>query len=48
MPMPVALSMAQTLFSIALGVVAIIITAFAVYVISTALWSDRWVRRTSK
>ncbi len=43
--MPVALSMAQTLFSIALGVVAVIIAAFAVYVVSTVLWSDRWVRR---
>ncbi len=43
--MPVALSLAQTLFSIALGVVAVIIMAFAVYVVSTVLWSDRWVRR---
>jgi len=43
--MPVALSTAQTLFSIALGVVALIITGFAVYVLSTVLWADRWVRR---
>jgi len=43
--MPVALSTAQTLFSIALAVVALVITGFAVYVLSTVLWADRWVRR---
>lgn len=43
-----ALVMAQTLFVIALGVVAAIITAFAVYVVSTTVWADRWFRRTSK
>ncbi len=46
--MPVALSMAQTIFSIALGVVAVIIVAFTVYVVSTVVWSDRWVKRASK
>jgi hypothetical protein len=46
--MPVALSMAQTLFSIALGVITIAITAFAAYVVSTVVWSDRWVRRMPK
>ena len=45
--MPVALSTAQTLFAIALGVVTLIITGFAVYVLSTVLWADRWVRRRS-
>ena len=44
----VALSMAQTFFAIALGVVAVIITAFAAYVVSTTVWADRWVRRSSK
>ena len=44
-PMPVALSTAQTLFTIALAVVALAITAFAVYVVSTVVWADRWVRR---
>ncbi len=46
--MPVALSTAQTLFSIALGVIALAITAFAVYVVSTTMWADRWVRRSGK
>ena len=45
--MPVALTTAQTLFSIALTVVALIITGFAVYVLSTVLWADRWIRRRS-
>lgn len=43
-----ALVMAQTLFVIALAVVASIIGAFAVYVISSVVWADRWVRRSSK
>jgi len=43
--MPVALSTAQTLFAIALGAVTLIISGFAVYVLSTVLWADRWVRR---
>jgi len=43
--MPVALSTAQTLFAIALGVITLMITGFAVYVISTVVWADRWVRR---
>ncbi|GAC1322666.1 MAG: hypothetical protein NVSMB16_16630 [Acidimicrobiales bacterium] len=44
--MPLALSLAQTLFAIALGTVTLIISGFAVYVISTVVWADRWVRRT--
>lgn len=43
--MPVALSLAQTLFSIALGVVAVMVAGFALYVVSTVVWADRWVRR---
>lgn len=43
--MPLALSMAQTLFAIALGFMALLITGFALYVISTVVWADRWVRR---
>jgi hypothetical protein len=43
--MPVALSTAQTLFAIALGVVTVVISGFAVYVLSTVIWADRWVRR---
>ena len=37
--------MAQTLFAIALGFMALLITGFALYVISTVVWADRWVRR---
>ena len=44
--MPLALSLAQTLFAIALGGVTLIISGFALYVISTVVWADRWVRRT--
>jgi hypothetical protein len=43
--MPLALSTAQTLFAIALGVVTVVISGFAVYVLSTVMWADRWVRR---
>jgi hypothetical protein len=40
-----ALSTAQLLFSIALGAIALLITVFAIYVASSTMWSDRWVRR---
>ena len=43
--MPVALSTAQTLFAIALGAVTVVISGFAVYVVSSVIWADRWVRR---
>ena len=36
---------AQILFSIALGALAVLITFFAIYVASSTLWGDRWVRR---
>ncbi|MGH9151257.1 MAG: hypothetical protein ACRD03_02385 [Acidimicrobiales bacterium] len=35
---------AQTLFSIALGAITLLITAFALYVVSSTMWSDRWLR----
>jgi len=35
---------AQTLFAVALGAVTLLITAFAVYVVSSTMWSGRWVR----
>jgi hypothetical protein len=38
-------STAQVLFAIALGTVALIITAFALYVASSTMWGDRWYRR---
>jgi hypothetical protein len=42
--MPLALAMAQTFFAIALGVIALFITFFAIYVVSSTLWADRWIR----
>ena len=39
------MSTAQVLFGIALGTVALIITAFALYVASSTMWGDRWYRR---
>lgn len=35
---------AQIAFSIALGCIALFITFFAFYVLSTTVWGDRWVR----
>jgi membrane protein implicated in regulation of membrane protease activity len=40
-----AISQAQVLFSIALGAIALLITFFALYVVSSTMWGDRWVRR---
>jgi hypothetical protein len=34
----------QIVFSIALGVITLVITLFAVYVASTTVWSDRWFK----
>ena len=45
LPMLLALSMAQTVFALALAAVTISVVAFAAYVISTVIWADRWVRR---
>ena len=36
---------AQVVFAIALGVVVMLVTAFAVYVVSSTMWSNRWFRR---
>ena len=36
---------AQTVFAIALGAITLLITAFAVYVVSSTMWSGRWLRR---
>jgi hypothetical protein len=35
----------QILFSIALGVMTLIITGFALYVASSTMWGDRWYGR---
>jgi hypothetical protein len=36
---------AQTIFAIALGAIAVLITFFAFYVASSTMWGDRWYRR---
>jgi hypothetical protein len=36
---------AQTVFAIALGVVALGITFFTLYVVSSTMWGDRWYGR---
>ncbi|MGH9154305.1 MAG: hypothetical protein ACRD1K_00260 [Acidimicrobiales bacterium] len=36
---------AQVLFAVALGAVTLVVTVFAVYVVSSTMWADRWVRR---
>ena len=40
-----ALERAQILFSVALGLVALLITFFAVYVAWTTMWGNRWYRK---
>ena len=39
------MSTAQVAFAIALGSITLLITFFAIYVASSTLWGDRWVRR---
>lgn len=39
------MSTTQVLFSIALGSITLIITAFALYVASSTMWGDRWYTR---
>ncbi len=36
---------AQTVFVVALGVVALVITVVSLYVASSTRWGDRWYRR---
>ncbi len=36
---------AQTIFVVALGVVALVITVVSLYVASSPRWGDRWYRR---
>ena len=35
----------QIIFSVALGLIALLITWFAFYVVSSTMWSNRWFRR---
>ncbi len=39
------MSTAQVLFSIALGIIALVITGFALYVTSSTMWGGRWYHR---
>ena len=36
---------AQVVFAVALGSIAIGISLFALYVLSSTVWGDRWVRK---
>lgn len=36
---------AQVLFAVALGAVTLLVTLFALYVVSSTMWGNRWVRR---
>ncbi len=45
--MPLALTLAQTIFAVALAAITLLITFFALYVVSTVVWADRWVRKPS-
>ena len=40
-----ALERAQSIFSVALGLVALLITFFAVYVAWSTMWGNRWYRK---
>jgi len=37
-------TLAQWLFSIALGAIALLILFFGVYVVSSTMWAGRWYR----
>ncbi len=39
------MSTAQVVFAVALGGVTLIITLFALYVMSSVIWGDRWIRK---
>lgn len=36
---------AQIVFSVALGTISVGIVLFAVYVVSSTMWGNRWIRR---
>jgi hypothetical protein len=39
---------AQIIFSTALGLIALLIMFFGLYVASSTMWGDRWTRRRRK
>lgn len=44
---PRTMTTAQVVFAAALGSIAIGISLFALYVVSSTVWGDRWVRKGS-
>ncbi|MDA8116485.1 MAG: hypothetical protein M0000_03680 [Actinomycetota bacterium] len=42
------MSTAQVLFAIALAAVTLVVVVFAVFVVSTTMWGNRWVRRSPR
>lgn len=38
------MTLAQTLFAVALGGVTLLVTGFAIYVLSSTVWAGRWFR----
>jgi hypothetical protein len=38
-------SEAQVLFAVALGIITLVITGFALYVASSTMWGGRWYHR---
>jgi hypothetical protein len=36
---------AQVVFAMALGSIAVLVALFALYVASSTVWGDRWIRR---
>ncbi len=41
-----SMTTAQVVFAVALGSIAILISLFALYVVSSTMWGDRWIRAT--
>ena len=39
------MSTSQVVFAVALGAITLVITLFAVYVVSSTMWGDRWYGR---
>ena len=40
-----AVTTAQTIFSIALGTLTVLVIIFGLYVASSTMWGNRWFRR---
>lgn len=36
---------AQALFAVALGTITLLVTLFAIYVVSSTMWGNRWMKR---